>query len=153
MMMEVPQYAEIRTEWQAPQIDEFGLDTEHGTLVEVSYEDAQALMHIAQAEAGNQGIDGMALVMQVVLNRVADEDYPDTVYDVIAQKGQFDSFRNGAYAKAEPSAECHLALAEIEAGQFVNHTIIAFEVTGSRSLDRYFRYAFTYRDHDFYTEK
>lgn len=132
MMMEVPQYAEV---------------------IEVSYEDAQCLMKIAQAEAGNQSVDGMALVMQTVLNRVEDEDYPDTVYEVISQKGQFQSYANGAYDRSVPSVDCHLALAEIEMGMFADDTVIAFERTGTRSLDRYFFYAFTLGDHDFYTEK
>ncbi len=121
--------------------------------VEVSFEDAQCLMKIAQAEAGNQGTDGMALVMQTILNRVEDEDFPDTVYEVISQKGQFESYANGSYAKAMPSVDCHLALAEIEKGNFDAQTVIAFEVTGSRSLDKYFSYAFTLGGHDFYTEK
>lgn len=121
--------------------------------VEVSYEDAQILMKIAQSEAGNQGVDGMALVMQTVLNRVEDSDFPNTCYDVVSQKGQFHSYANGRYDKAIPSADCHLALAEIEKGAFADDTVIAFEVTGSRSLDKYFMYAFTLGDHDFYTEK
>lgn len=121
--------------------------------IEVSYEDAQCLMKIAQAEAGNQSIDGMALVMQTVLNRVADDDYPDTVYEVIAQKGQFQSYANGRYDKAIPCVDCHYALAEVEKGIFADDTIIAFERAGTRSLDKYFFYAFTLGDHDFYTEK
>lgn len=120
--------------------------------VEVSYEDAQCLMKIAEAEAGNQGVDGMALVMRVVLNRVEDEDFPDTVYEVISQTGQFESFVKGYYNIAEPSLECHEALAEIETGLFDDDTVIAFEITGNRSLDKYFFYAFTLGDHDFYTE-
>lgn len=121
--------------------------------VEVNYEDAQCLMKIAQSEAGNQGVDGMALVMDVVLNRVASDNYPDTVYEVISQKGQFESFTNGRYNLAIPSADCHMALAEIEMGLFSKDTVIAFEVTGVRSLDKYYMYAFTLGGHDFYTEK
>lgn len=155
MMMEVPQHIEIRDEWQIPQATEFGLDYDSGTLtaVDISYDDAQVLMKIAQAEAGNQGVEGMALVMKTVLNRVDSDDYPDTCYDVVSQRGQFESYRNGMYAKAVPSAECHLALAEIEMGHYKNQSVLAFEVAGVRSLDRYFSYAFTFKDHDFYTEK
>ena len=121
--------------------------------VEVSYDDAQILMKMAQAEAGNQGVDGMALVMKTVLNRVYSESFPNTCYDVVSQKGQFQSYANGIYENAIPSSECHLALAEIEMGMFENDTIVAFEIAGNRSLDKYFKYAFTYRGHDFYTEK
>lgn len=121
--------------------------------VEVSYEDAQCLMKIAQAEGGNQGIDGMALIMDVVLNRVASDNYPDTVYEVISQKGQFQSYANGRYDRAVPCSDCHMALAEIEMGMFSEDTVIAFEVAGVRSLDKYYKYAFTLGGHDFYTEK
>jgi len=110
-------------------------------------------MKIAMAEAGNQPIDGMALVMQTVLNRVEDEDFPDTVYEVISQTGQFQSFTNGTYNVIVPSADCHMALAEVESGIFSDDTVIAFEVAGKRSLDKYYMYAFTLGDHDFYTKK
>lgn len=160
MMMEVPQCVEVKAEYDLPCIDEFALDYESGIIsrdcVEISYDDAQCLMKIAQAEAGNQGIDGMALVMQTVLNRVKDEDFPNTVYEVISQKlgncYMFSTYANGTYEKALPSSDCHMALAEIEMGMFSDDTVIAFEKAGSRSLDKYFKFAFTYLDHDFYTE-
>lgn len=120
--------------------------------VEVSYEDAQCLMKIAEAEAGNQSVEGMALVMKTILNRVEDEDFPDTVYGVISQPGQFETYVSGQYGIAEPSEKAHLALAEIEAGLFDDDTVIAFEVAGNRVLDKYFFYAFTLGGHDFYTE-
>lgn len=127
MMMEVPQY------------------------IEASYEESQCLMKIAQAEAGNQGVDGMALVMKVILNRVESNLYPDNIYDVIAQKGQFESYFNGNYEKSMPSDECVEAYEEILSGAFADDTIIAFEISGNRTLDKYFFYAFTYKGHDFYT--
>lgn len=120
--------------------------------VEVSYEDAQCLMKIAEAEAGNQSVEGMALVMKTILNRVEDEDFPDTVYGVISQPGQFETYVSGQYGITEPSEKAHLALAEIETGMFADDTVIAFEVAGNRILDKYFFYAFTLGGHDFYTK-
>ncbi len=46
-------------------------------------EDLYWLSHIIYAESGNQPLDGMIGVGNVVLNRVADPSCPDTVYDVI----------------------------------------------------------------------
>ncbi len=46
-------------------------------------EDLYWLSHIIYAESGNQPLDGMIGVGNVVLNRVADPTCPDTVYDVI----------------------------------------------------------------------
>lgn len=123
-------------------------------VIEVSYEDAQMLMKIAQAEAGNQGIKGMASVMRVVLNRVSSEDYPDTIEEVIKQPYQFESYANGMFENAEPSTDCHLALAQVERGLSADKEIIGFEtVKNGESLKRYFDYAYTIKDHNFYVEK
>ncbi len=46
-------------------------------------EDLYWLSHIIYAESGNQPLEGMIGVGNVVLNRVADPTCPDTVYDVI----------------------------------------------------------------------
>lgn len=128
-------------------------DTEDNTIA-ISYEDAQCLMKIAYAEGGNQGITGQFLIMNVVYNRVISEDYPDTISEVITQPGQFESYQNGMYEAAEPTAETHLALAELEKGKDLNAEIIAFEtVANHKSLEKYFKYSFTYKGHDFYAQK
>lgn len=118
--------------------------------VEITYEEAQLLLKVAQAEAGNQGSDGMWLVMSVVLNRVNNSEFPDSITDVINQKYQFSTVLNGSIDKVEISPECHEALARIERGDIAPE-IIAFETTKSKTLDKYFSCAFTYRDHQFYT--
>lgn len=116
---------------------------------EFTYEDAQLLMKIAQAEAGNQGTDGMWLVMSVVFNRVNNSEFPDNYHDVIYQPYQF--YADGM-GKTEISPECHEALARLEMG-YVAPGIVAFEKTTNKSLDKYFCSAFDYRDHQFYTLK
>ncbi len=123
---------------------------------EFTYEEAQLLLKVAQAEAGNQGTDGMWLVMSVVLNRVNSGRYPDTISEVIYEnhKGiyQFSTVPNGAIDRADVSSECHEALARIESGD-VAPEIIGFESTKNKTLDKYFSPAFSYRDHQFYTLK
>lgn len=54
-----------------------------------------------QAEAGNQDLDGCRLVADVVLNRVADPQFPNTIEQVIYAPGQFSVVHNGALAKAK----------------------------------------------------
>lgn len=81
---------------------------------EFTYEESQLLMHLAEAEAGNQGEDGMWLVMSVVMNRVNDPDWPDNITDVIYQKNQFSPVSDGRLNKVELSKEVHTALARIE---------------------------------------
>ena len=121
---------------------------------EFSYEDAQLLMRIAQAEAGNQGVEGMELVMAVVLNRAASDEFPDTIEKVIFQNNQFQPVTDGRFYKVELSREAHLALADIEAGAILDEDIVAFEITSNnRSLETYFDYSYTVGGHDFYVSK
>lgn len=117
--------------------------------IEISYEDAQELMKIAWCEAGNQGIEGQRYVISVILNRVESEDFPGTIHECIWQPGQF---ATKGMAKAQITAETHLALAEIEMGNVVPE-IIAFERKENNFLDKYFDAAFTFKDHTFYTKK
>ena len=123
-----------------------------GPINEFTYEEAQLLLRVAQAEAGNQGVDGMWLVMSVVLNRVADEDWPDTIREVIYQTSQFSSVSDGHFDAAEISPEAHEALAKIETGE-VAPEIIGFETVDSTENDKYFQEAFVYKDHKFYVKK
>ena len=44
---------------------------------------------VMQHEAGNQSELGKRLVIDTILNRVESERFPDTVYDVINQPGQY----------------------------------------------------------------
>ena len=88
----------------------------------ITYDEAQMLMKIAVAEAEIDGIEGQAMVMAVVLNRVNDSRFPDTIEGVIFQEYngtyQFSPIGDGRYYKAEPNIDSHLALAEIEKGNY-----------------------------------
>lgn len=82
----------------------------------LTVEDAQALMKIAVVE-DNTDVNSQAEIMLVVLNRVASEDFPDSVIDVIKQDRQFSTVSNGSYKKATPDVNSHLALALVESRQ------------------------------------
>ena len=138
----IPQTEEVNTD-----DGELFARTHEVDCIELSYDDARLLMGIAQAEAGNQGPDGMWLVMSVVLNRVNNPEFPDNIHDVIYAENQF--YAEGI-GKTEISPECHEALARIERGD-VAPQIVAFEKTTNRTLEKYFSSAFGYRDHVFYT--
>ena len=133
-----------------------------GQVTEFTYEEAQLLMRMAQAEAGNQGIDGMWLVMSVAINRIKSKNFPNNITDVIYQNAttkngtviyQFSSVADGRIdEQVVLSNEVHEALAMIERGE-IQEKIMAFEVKDSTALDKYFEYVFTFRDHRFYVEK
>ena len=139
-------------EYEAGELTEDS-QTAAGQVNELTYEEAQLLMRIAEAEAGNQGEEGMWLVMSVVLNRVNSSEFPNSICEVIYQPHQFSSVSDGHFEKVEVfSSEVHEALARIEEGE-VAPEIVGFEVTSSDELDKYFASAFEYRGHRFYTER
>lgn len=119
---------------------------------EFSYDEAQLLLKVAQAESGNQGEDGMWLTMSCIVNRAESDYFPDSISEVVYQEGQFATVESGAINDVDISPECHLALARIEAGD-VAEKIIAFENKRSSYLDKYFSRAFEFKDHRFYTNK
>lgn len=63
-------------------------------------EDLDLLAWVVRAEAGNQPLEGKRAVVDVVLNRVDSEVFPNTVEEVIFQQGQFTCARNGALDRA-----------------------------------------------------
>ena len=77
-------------------------------------DDSYMLCKIAMAEAESEGVEGKALVMLVVLNRVWSEEFPDTIEEVIFQKNQFSPVANGRYDEVEPDKECYEALEMIQ---------------------------------------
>lgn len=67
---------------------------------EIKLGDMELIAQLVEAEAGNQDLYGKRLVVDVVLNRVESPDFPNTVEEVIFQKGQFSVVTNGAFEKA-----------------------------------------------------
>jgi len=124
-------------------------------IVELDFDEAQLLMKLAWSEAGNQGIKGQLAVMNVVMNRVADENFPDTVEEVIYQKlgkyYQFTVVGNGVFKNAEPTEETHLALAKLESGEDISQGALYFEAPTKKSWHKNHR-EFLFEDygHRFY---
>lgn len=75
-------------------------DTEEQIQEEIYLGELEMLAQLVEAEAGNQPFEGKCLVVDVILNRVESPDFPDSIEEVIFQKGQFSVITNGAYDKA-----------------------------------------------------
>ena len=91
------------------------------------------LMQIAVAEAEGEGVEGQALVMMVVLNRVQDERFPDNIGDVILQDKQFTPVRNGRFDKVVPNDDSKAALELIRNGWDESQGALYFERTTTKS--------------------
>lgn len=77
---------------------------------EAGQSDLDLIAACVEAEAGNQGLTGKRLVVDVILNRVDAKGFPDTVEGVISQPRHFASYWNGAMDRAEPSEETYEAV-------------------------------------------
>lgn len=117
---------------------------------EITYDEAQMLMKIAMAEAEADGTHGKAMVMAVVLNRVNDDRFPDSIEGVIFQDGEFSPISDGRYYDAEPDIECHLALAQIEMGEYDTVDALYFENAGDCWQSNNCEYLGTVGHHKFY---
>ena len=65
------------------------LEPEDETVLDFS--DIKLMAALICAEAGNQDFIGKRLVADVILNRYYDEDFPNTIEEVIYQSGQFNA--------------------------------------------------------------
>jgi len=59
--------------------------------IQLSSDDIVRLGKLVEGEAGNQGDEGRRAVVAVVMNRVRSPHFPNTIKEVIEQKGQFNA--------------------------------------------------------------
>lgn len=77
---------------------------------EISDEDRDLIASTIAAEAENQPLEGKILIAHVILNRVDNEAFPDTVEGVISAPGQFTTWHNGQIQKVVPTVEDYEAV-------------------------------------------
>lgn len=119
--------------------------------VEMDIEEEVLIQQIALAEANSQGIGGMAFVMQVIENRVVSPSFPDTVYEVITQEGQFATYSSGIYKNFSPNKNSQQALELLTILE--NQGQLYFENPGGKTStwhSRNLEFVFEYQDHVFY---
>lgn len=74
-----------------------------------SDEDLYLLAKLISAEARGEPLEGQIAVGAVVLNRVKSPDFPDTIREVIYEKGQFTPVANGAIDASPTSSSISAA--------------------------------------------
>lgn len=84
-------------------------------------EEQYLLAKIAMAEAEGEDTVGKALVICVILNRVENDEFPDTIHDVIFENnGKVYQFSpvipGGRWYRVEPNEDCYKALEMVQAG-------------------------------------
>lgn len=118
-------------------------------------EDTYLLAKIAMAEAEGEDVEGKALVILVVLNRVWNGKFPDSIPEVIFQDGQFSPVSNGRFDRVEPDRECYEALELIQLNKWdESQGALYFESDGKSNWHRNnLHFLFQHGNHYFYTDK
>lgn len=108
------------------------------------------LARIIHAESGNQPLEGKIAVGNVVMNRVNNPKFPNTLYDVLFQKNQFSPAASGSIYR-EPNWESTVAAKLVLDGAQVVPEALFFNGAGARSYaSKHRTYVTTIGDHDFY---
>lgn len=127
---------------------------------QLSDKDYDALLRIVEAEAGGEDQNGKLLVANVVLNRVNNELFPDTVCDVVMQKeqgiAQFSPTVDGRYQNVRVSEDTKAAVERALYGEDISQGALYFcarEKADSDRLkwfDRKLTRLFSYGNHEFF---
>ena len=118
-------------------------------------DESEMLARIAMAEAEGEDVEGKALVMLVVLNRVWSDKFPDSIEEVITQERQFTAYENGRYDRLKPDEGCWDALGLVMYDHWDESQGALYFESESKStwhqdnLKRLFRHG----NHIFYTDK
>lgn len=133
-----------------------------GSRIILSQEDYENLLRIVEAEASGEDENGKLLVANVVLNRVASEEFPDTVTEVVFQQNngvtQFSPVANGRFWTVEVSEETISAVERALNGEDLSQGALYFAArkhANSKSMrwfDEKLEFLFRYGGHEFFRE-
>ena len=77
---------------EPPISDESSTQNEYSGI-QISDSEMEELKRIVAAEAQTQSLEGREAVVEVIFNRVLSPEWPNTVHEVLSQKGQFATWR------------------------------------------------------------
>lgn len=107
------------------------------------YNEQELFERVVEAEAGNQDLHGKRLVASVILNRVDNVNFPNTIKEVLTAPRQFSTVSKGVVNRITVSDETKIAVA-LEMTDRTDPEILYFnngKVSG--------KYAYTYKGHQF----
>lgn len=133
---------------------------ERDFVIDITNEDYENLLRIVEAEAGGEDRKGKILVANVILNRVMDEQFPDTVTAVIFQEEegvcQFSPIRDGRFYSVKVSDETVEAVNAALYGEDCSDGALYFMARAYADkekaawFDRNLTKLFTYGGHEFF---
>lgn len=133
---------------------------ERPAYARISEKDYEILLKIVQAEAGSEDEKGKMLVAGVVMNRVENSKFPDTVEEVVFQNEngiyQFSPVANGTYQSAVATEETKKAVDRVLGGEDVTEGALYFaarkyaEEGKMKWFDNCLVRLFSYGGHEFF---
>ena len=106
------------------------IDGQQLTYPKVAWDDLYLLSKLIYAEAGSYWLsdDWKMSVGEVVLNRVASPEFPNTIPDVIYQSGQYYGRQSRYFEELRPDARCvNIARRLLEGERVLNDPSVVFQ--------------------------
>ena len=106
------------------------IDRMGANIPKVYFEDLYILAKIISSEAGSSWLsdEWKMCVGEVVLNRVASPEFPNSVYDVVTQRGQYAGVNSNYFQRLKPSERCVLlAKRLLEGERIMNAPAVVFQ--------------------------
>ncbi len=129
-------------------------------LYQIEDSDYEILLRIVEAEAGGEDENGKLLVANVVLNRLNNSKFPDTIKDVVFQKSkgvtQFSPVSNGRYWTVTVSEETVSAVNRALEGDDISQGALYFAArryadnSRMRWFDEKLTFLFKHGGHEFF---
>ena len=128
-----------------------------GNSFSLEDQEYQVLLKIVEAEAGCEDTEGRMLVANVVMNRVRNGNFPNTVTEVVYQRqdgtAQFSPVSDGRIDTVNVSQGTIDAVARVMNGEDISQGALFFRSVGSRSgwFDQKLSRVLEHGNHIFYT--
>ena len=132
-------------------------------VISLSSKEIEILQRIVEAEATGEDMKGKILVANVIINRVNDSAFPDSVEDVVFQKTggtyQFSPISDKRYYSVTVSDETKEAVQRVLQGEDYSQGALYFSArkrasaSNMRWFDTNLKWLFQYGNHEFFTNK
>ncbi len=129
-------------------------------VIDLSDSEIEILRRIVEAEATGENVKGKILVANVILNRVKDESFPNTVEGVVFQKDgntyQFSPIRDKRYWSVKISKDTKTAVKRALEGEDYSKGALYFSARSKADkssmswFDRNLDFLFEYGGHEFF---
>lgn len=127
---------------------------------EISFDELYELSKVITNEAGSSWLpmDWKMMVGEVVLNRVASTEYPNTIYEVIHQSGQYSGANSSRFKNMVPFEDCvDAAIGLLSGERLINDASVVFQSNSRQGSGTYLElydshYGYTYLCYSNYPE-